>query len=282
MTGDQGGASADDRPLTASVIIPAHNEETTLGRLLSRVAGADDLDVMVVCNGCSDRSAEVARGFGVRVLEIAEASKTAALRAGAMAAHSPLHVFVDADVVIDAAALRALASAVDVPDPRVAGPHRTMDASRSSWAVRSYLRFWERLPTVRSSLAGRGVLALSPAAVQRLGEFPDVVADDLLVHRSFAPSERVEVSSVDVTVVAPRRVNDLVRRRIRVLHGTEDVARRFGPDDGSRTSRADLVATARDPQALPGLPVFVCVTAWARWRARNSAPTGWLRDDSSR
>ena len=103
-----------------------------------------------------------------------------------------------------------------------------MDASRSSWAVRSYLRFWERLPAVRSSLAGRGVLALSPAAVQRLGEIPDVVADDLLVHRSFAPDERVEVSSVDVTVVAPRRVNDLVRRRIRVLHGTEEVARRLG------------------------------------------------------
>ena len=282
MTGDQGGASADDRSLTASVIIPAHNEETTLGRLLSRVAGADDLDVMVVCNGCSDRTPDVARGFGVRVLEIAEASKTAALQAGAVAAHSPLHVFLDADVVIDAAGLRSLVAAVDVPEPRVAGPLRVMDTTRSSWAVRSYLRFWERLPAVRSSLAGRGVLALSPAAVHRLGEIPDVVADDLLVHRTFAPDERVEVSSVEVTVVAPRRVSDLVRRRTRVLHGTEEVARRLGSDDGSRTSRADLLATARDPKALPGLPVFLYVTAVVRLRGRWSSPSGWLRDDSSR
>lgn len=279
MTGERGGGEA--APL-ASVIIPAHNEETTLGRLLSRVAGTDELDVIVVCNGCSDRTAEVARGFDVRVLEIAEASKPAALRAGAVAAHSSLHVFVDADVVIDAAGLRALASAADVPEPRVAGPRRVMDASRSSWAVRSYLRFWERLPAVRSSLAGRGVLALSPAAVQRLGEIPDIVADDLLVHRSFSPDERVEVSSVDVTVVAPRRVKDLVRRRIRVLHGTEEVARRLGSDDGSRTTRDDVLATARDPKALPGLPVFLYVTAVVRLRGRRSSPSVWLRDDSRR
>lgn len=282
MAGEQESAASGLVARVASVIIPAHNEETTLGRLLSQLAEAADLDVIVVCNGCSDRTADVARGFGVQVVEIPEASKTAALRAGAAAASLPLHVLVDADVVIDAAGLRALVTAVDVPEPRVAGPHRVMDASRSSWAVRSYLRFWERLPAVRSSLAGRGVLALSPGAVRQLGEIPDVVADDLLVQRSFTAKERVEVPTVSVTVVAPRRLGDLVHRRLRVLQGTEEIDRQMGSAAGSRTTRSDLLATARNPHALPGLPVFLYVTALVRVRGRRSSPSGWLRDESSR
>ena len=71
----------------ASVVIPAHNEErviTSTLRSLQRGLAADELDVVVVCNGCTDRTADnVREGFPqARVLEIGRPSKAAAVAAG--------------------------------------------------------------------------------------------------------------------------------------------------------------------------------------------------------
>ena len=43
--------------MPVSVVIPAHNEETVIGRCLAALfagAGEGELDVVVVCNGCRD------------------------------------------------------------------------------------------------------------------------------------------------------------------------------------------------------------------------------------
>src|ERR1700722_1791397 len=84
-----------------SIIIPAHNEQATISRLLTLLlAEADpgEFDLVVVCNGCTDATAEVASGFGadVRVLEISEASKRVALQVGNENAYSPSRIYVDA------------------------------------------------------------------------------------------------------------------------------------------------------------------------------------------
>lgn len=74
------------RPL-GSVIVPAHDEARVIGRCLDALfIGLEpgQLDVTVVCNGCGDDTAAVARsaGYDVHVIELAAASKAAALRAG--------------------------------------------------------------------------------------------------------------------------------------------------------------------------------------------------------
>ena len=65
----------------ASVVIPAHNEASIIDRTLSTLlenAESGEFDVVVVCNGCSDQTAEKARCYrGVRVIEIPQASKVA-------------------------------------------------------------------------------------------------------------------------------------------------------------------------------------------------------------
>jgi glycosyltransferase involved in cell wall biosynthesis len=64
----------------ATVIVPAHNEARVIGRLLGPlVSGArpGELDVIVVANGCTDDTAQVAAACGpmVRVISVPEPSK---------------------------------------------------------------------------------------------------------------------------------------------------------------------------------------------------------------
>src|SRR5688572_25787192 len=101
-----------------SVVIPAHNEEAVIARCLAAlVRGARDgeLDVVVVCNGCSDRTAQAARGFGasVTVIETDVASKVHALNLGDAAARSFPRFYIDADVVLPLEHLRQLAAVLN-------------------------------------------------------------------------------------------------------------------------------------------------------------------------
>ncbi len=56
-----------------SIIIPAHNEEKYIARCIDSVKRAaerlnEDAEIIVVCNRCTDRTAEIAEGCGARVI----------------------------------------------------------------------------------------------------------------------------------------------------------------------------------------------------------------------
>ncbi len=104
-----------------SLIIPASNEEGWIGRCLEAVAASDPvpggLEVIVVANGCRDRTVEVARGFaerlaGLQVLDLMQGSKPGALNAGDAAARGRMRAYLDADCVLSKGALAALAAAL--------------------------------------------------------------------------------------------------------------------------------------------------------------------------
>jgi hypothetical protein len=279
-----------------SVIIPAHDEQAVLGRLLRRLTEtggpeAAPLRVVVVCNGCSDRTGEVARGYpGVTVVETPVASKLAALRLGDEHAVDFPRVYVDADVEIDATSVQALAAALAPGSVLAAAPRRVIPRGAASWPVRWYYDVWETIPGVRAGLFGRGVVAVSAAGHQRLRGLPPLLSDDLAASSVFEDEERAIVPDAVVTVHPPRTWNDLVRRRVRVVTGTrqayEGTARESLRTD-SRTGRSDLLAAVR---ARPGLwiklPVFLATTMVARRRAARAVAAGdystWLRDESSR
>lgn len=83
-----------------SVIIPAFNEESTVGASVAAVLGAPLVDeVIVVDDGSSDASAREAERAGARVIRLAEnAGKAMALDAGVRAARNDILLFLDADV----------------------------------------------------------------------------------------------------------------------------------------------------------------------------------------
>ena len=78
----------------ASVVIPAHDEEATVGRSLRAIrrgTSPGDLEVLVVCNGCTDATAAAARHAGPARprIEIAQPSKSEAVRVGNAAPRLP-------------------------------------------------------------------------------------------------------------------------------------------------------------------------------------------------
>ena len=276
-----------------SIIVPAHDEARVIGRLLGQlVSSADEgtLDILVVANGCTDNTAEVAASFGppVRVLSISAASKREALAAGNRAVSGFPRLYVDADVELESCAARELGRMLRRPDVLCASPERTHDMTGPQWPVRWYYDVWERLPEVRCGLFGRGVVGLSEAGYTRLAARPPVLADDLAASLEFSPSERMIVPNARVIVHPPGTFADLLRIRTRAAMGTDQLEGTRGtPDSIARTRATDLLAIARqDVRLAPKVALFLMVALLARMRARRAAAlTGyceWLRDESSR
>ncbi len=84
-----------------SVVIPAYNEEKYLASCLQSVideAGSDVLEIIVVDNASSDKTALVAKRFkGVKVVREEEKGLTHARQAGLLAAKGDLIAYIDAD-----------------------------------------------------------------------------------------------------------------------------------------------------------------------------------------
>jgi glycosyltransferase involved in cell wall biosynthesis len=276
-----------------TVVIPAHNEGRVIGRLLGQLvpaAAPAGLNVIVVANGCTDDTAEVAASFGprVRVLSIPVASKRAALVAGDHAATDLPRVYVDADVELRAQDVQALAAALRQPGVLAAAPERVLGLDGAPWPVRWYYDVWTRLPEVRHGLFGRGVIAVDNAGQERIASLPPLLADDLAASLSFARHERSIVPGARAVVHVPRTFTDLLRRRVRAAQGVAQIERADrAPDATARTRMPDLLAIARrEPRMAPRVALFVSVAVLARLRARRAVArddySAWLRDESSR
>ncbi|WP_225847056.1 glycosyltransferase family 2 protein [Streptomyces sp. HPF1205] len=238
-----------------SIVIPAHNEAPVIGRLLDALlsgpADGPAPDVVVVCNGCTDDTAKAAARPGVRVVEVPLPSKHDALRTGDAHARGFPRLYVDADVVIGAADVRALAETVAGGGPVLAAaPARDLPMTGCAWPVRAYYRVWQRLPAVREGLFGRGVIAVSREGHARLAALPPLMADDLAASLAFAPGERRVVEQARVTVRPPRTWADLIRRRVRADTSSAQLEARQAEE--ARRARAGAPAPAAGGAAGAG------------------------------
>jgi len=94
-----------------SVIIPAHNEQKYLRATLEALENQDYgwFEVVVVANGCTDLTAEVARGHCHRLIVLSQKSLGVARNLGARMAKGEILLFLDADTILEPAALSAVA-----------------------------------------------------------------------------------------------------------------------------------------------------------------------------
>jgi glycosyltransferase involved in cell wall biosynthesis len=134
-----------------SVIIPAHNEERYLKRTLESLQHQNYgwFEVIVVANGCTDRTREIARSRCHRLIVLSQKSLGVARNLGARMARGELLLFLDADTLLEPMALRVIAESFT--ESFAAGTvHGRPDASRLAYrliyGLKNFLHRWSLHP----------------------------------------------------------------------------------------------------------------------------------------
>ncbi len=275
-----------------SVIIPAHNEERLIGDVLRAVLaeGISDLEVIVVPNGCRDRTAEVARSFApaVTVVEVAEGGKTNALNRGESSATRFPRVFLDGDIVLEPGSLRALLATLG-GGIALASPPPRFDTSESSLGVRLFyraLRFNAYFGTGAPN--GSGTFATTAEGRSRWGAFPAIIADDSFVQCQFEPHERKTSDGPGAIVRAPRTFASLRAVQKRTRLGGDQLATLF-PGIVQRRSSANVGRMIKRMLVRPWEWPALATWAYVRWRSRREAERAlaageyrWSQDATAR
>jgi glycosyltransferase involved in cell wall biosynthesis len=276
-----------------SVIIPAHNEGAVIERCLDSLLNSDSrlvIEVVVVCNGCQDDTAERARRFGdrVTVIETDFPSKWNALNLGDDSASGFPRIYLDADVELGPGALQSLVAVLSTDEPRVAVPRVEFVLAECSAAVRSFFRVWTSLPYTAAGHGGGGIYAVSRTGRERFDRFPALTADDGFVQRHFRGDERVCLQDCWVRVAPPVALRQLMAIKTRSHFGTLELESRFPSlqSEPSASHVPGLLRMALNPLNWPALAVYgyvkVVSRARARKRWRSGDHTRWERDESSR
>ncbi len=255
-----------------SVVVPVHDEARILGRTVPSLLAAtegDGAEVIFVCNGCEDDSADLLRALcigrpDIRVLELPEAGKTAALDAGDAVATLFPRFYLDADVEARPGIFQELCAVLESGGADLVSPAIRWDLTNATTSSRMLARTWLALPHARTN-AYHHLLGLSASGRARWGRFPRTFGDDNFIEAMIPAERRRVVPAAVITTRPPNSFRDWVYVRARWRTGERELAR-LGLDL-TRTAgqrRAVLSGlTSRDTAAGVALHIIVRVCAEA-------------------
>lgn len=257
--------------MSVSILIPAHNEAAYLPACLDALFAsdplADEVQVVVIANGCTDATAEIAAGYAdqahakgwqLTVLDLTEGGKLVAWNAGEAAATGEALIYLDADVLVSPPLIAQIAQALGGAAPRYASGRPNVTVSGGDALTRHFTRFWLTTPFMTQGVSGFGVFAMNRAGRARWGAWPDIISDDTFARLNFAPAERAHVAaSFDWPMIEGFRKLVQVRRRQDL--GVAEIAAQFpalmANDDVHDSAEPIWRRALRDPVA------FVCFVA---------------------
>ena len=153
-------ADAVEMP-SVSVIIPAFNEAGYILETLDRLGAAEQhfkaiapaaVQILVIDNASTDRTAELARSAGATVVHEAEHNIARVRNVGAAIALHDVLIFLDADTLVPPELLLRIAQAMT--DPTCAGGAVDAVHQANSLLLRAYLRFWRVLGLIGGMAQG--------------------------------------------------------------------------------------------------------------------------------
>jgi glycosyltransferase involved in cell wall biosynthesis len=168
-----------------TLVIPAHNEEELLPRLLDTVEvararysfGPDAIEVIVADNASTDRTAEIAAARGCHVAPVTKRAISASRNGGAAAARSPILAFVDADTQIHPDTFNGIERAL--ADGRIVGGATGLTLER--WSLPLFATYAAIVPLVLVTGMDAGVVFCRRRDFMEIGGYNErlLVAEDV-------------------------------------------------------------------------------------------------------
>lgn len=226
-----------------SVIIPAHNEENVIAKTLDSILKInypkDKLKVIVVDDGSTDRTYEIARKFakkGVSVYRKVKGGKASAINYGLSRARSSLILTMDADCFLEKNALVRMVS--EMREERTMAVIPSIEVLRPMGILQnvqqveySFMNFFRKLTASIYSLA------YAPAAVLFRSQFFRKYGklDKTSLTEDFEIGLRINLYNFNIAhafdakvfTIVPNTIHKLMRQRLRWAYGSFSELRKY-------------------------------------------------------
>lgn len=235
-----------------SVVVPAYNEEDYLEKNLSSIVSQNfkNFELIVVDNVSTDKTSEIAKSFGAKVIFCAKKGVGAARQAGFMAAKGAVIATTDADNILPKNWLSTINKAFEKDKKMVAygGLFRLYSGPFSARIAVKYLAYpvfqIDRVFSGKWSLIAQN-MAVKKSAFLEVGGFKDVqMAEDADLAQRLSEAGKVRLDKNFLVYASGRRVR----------HGLWYGAWSYAPNGLSRMffkkHAFDRLPTARREQSI--------------------------------
>lgn len=223
-----------------TVLLPVHNGERWLEAKLRSLVGLDypgeKLEILVVADGCSDRTVEVAEAFagqGVRAIAVPPGGKAMALNRGMEEAAGEVYFFTDVRQRIAPDALRRMLSKLSVPEVGVvSGELVILDGETQQeastglyWKYEKWIR--TRLSRLDSVPGATGCIYLMKRELANPLPAGTLLDDMYLPLGAFFAGYRVLIEPGAHAFDLPTGLETEFRRKVRTLAGNYQILTQY-------------------------------------------------------
>ncbi len=239
------------RPATPiTVLIAARNEAACIADTLRSLAAQDhagEITVVLVDNGSTDGTAELARaagretGMALTVMHESTPGKSFALNTGLAEVQTPLVITLDGDTLLQRSAIRLLIARLEVSPPDVVAVAGDVMVRNSRNGLLARLQAWDYMLGIaavkriqglfQGTLVAQGAFSLYRTDdVRAVGAWPDAIGEDIVLTWQLMRRGRIYYEPLAVAFTsAPEPVRGLVRQRSRWARGMLEGLRAVPP-----------------------------------------------------
>jgi len=274
-----------------SIIIPAYDEEKLIGTRIKNLLeplATNCNEIIIVCNGCTDATADQARKIinqlanksaldcHIIVVELNIGSKINALNHAVNISKNPISVLLDADIEISSGDCAELVNFMTHNNLLAASPTSEFNYKQANWLNR---RFYKIVSSSTYNKEHRiaNVIALSAEAKAKLFPLPNVIADDAYIQRMIGKSDYKLLNTIHYTFNCPRTTLAMLKVQSRIIRGNLELKSKY-PNliaPKSKVSKSSALDRA----------IFITIKTAAFIIARLELLFNvkkWHKDDSSR
>ena len=259
---------------TVSILIPAYNEENVIARTIKSMQKIDypkdKLEIIVINDGSTDRTVEIASKFGwIKLLNKEKGGKGSALNFGIKHAKGEIIGVVDADSIVTRDAVKLMIPLLN--DPKTAAAISALKVHKPQNLLQKLQHFEYMLAAfIRRLMASLDTLYITPGVlslykkeiVTNLGGFAtDTLTEDLemgMKLRSNGYTIKSQIKAITRTTV-PETLKALYKQRLRWRRGFFENIYKYKHMLFNR--KYDLMGVFQLPVALLG-PILAFVLIW--------------------